>query len=533
MRPFLIPHLLEESATRVPDKTAVIEPAGVLSYGGLLDRSRRIASALLEAGLIRGGRVGLYLDKSIDQIAAMFGVWFAGGVVVILNPILAKDQILHEVRDCGIRILVFAADKVGAGGRAGLDNRSFAEAGIRGAVGFGAGDKAGFGVEVRTAGDCSEFAPFSGEAPGIADDTSHIIYTSGSTGLPKGIVVSHRNAIDGAAIVCRYTGLEEHDRIFGALPLNFDYGFNQLMNTVRLGATFVLHAFFMPNDLLAALERERVTVFGGMPPIWTKVFNPRLCDLAKPRDFSALRVITNTGGKVPVPVVRKLREFFPSARVFLMYGLTEAFRSTFLDPSEIDRRPDSIGKAIPNCEVFVIDAEGRECAPGREGELVHRGALITKGYWNHPEKTAEVFRPNPLLDPENRHLETVVFSGDIVKKDDEGFIYYVGRRDAMIKTKGYRVSPTEVEELMAGAPGVAECVAAGYEADDEIRLRAFVTLSKPDASAADVLAHCRRHFPFYLVPDDLVVLARFPLTANGKIDRTRVVQEHSGDGAAP
>ena len=537
MKPYLIHHLLEESAIRVPDKPCVIDGARTLGYAEIFDKSRRIAGALAGLGIRPGEHVGILLDKSIEQVLAMFGGWIAGGVVVILNPILTKDQILHIVKDCRLQTLITSGSKVeggtgkaGAGSKTRLDVVELHAAGVRRASVFKADQPAGFESEIRIPGDFMGIVPFEGEVRQVTDDTSHIIYTSGSTGMPKGIVVSHRNSIDGAKIVSQYTGLSGDDRILGVLPLNFDYGFNQLMNAVYLGATWVLHNFFMPNDLLKTLEKEAVTVFAGMPPIWLNLFNPKLCDLSKPYDFSRLRVLTNSGGKVPVPVVRKLRSLFPETRITLMYGLTEAFRSTFLDPAEIDRRPDSIGKAIPNTDVFVVRPDGSECVPDEEGELVHRGALITKGYWNNPEKTAEVFRPNPLLGSGNRHLETVVFSGDIVRKDGEGFLYYVGRRDAMIKTKGYRVSPTEVEELFAGVEGVAECVASGYEKDDEILLRVFVTLSRPGATPAGILAQCKKQFPFYLVPDDLVVMPQFPLTANSKIDRTRVVREYPYDG---
>jgi acyl-CoA ligase (AMP-forming) (exosortase A-associated) len=531
MKPWLIPHLLEASAERVPDKPFLVEAEQTLTFAETLDRSRRIAGALFKIGVRKGDHVGILLDKSIGQVLAMFGVWLAGGAVVIINPILTKEQIFHILRDCLIRTLVTSDAKVGgdpSGARTKVGTSELTAAGIRGVLRFGGKKPLGFEAETAIGTECEGIDPLEKEVPQITDDTSHIIYTSGSTGMPKGIVVSHGNSIDGAKIVSQYTGLVGDDRILGALPLNFDYGFNQLMDAALLGATLVLHTFFMPNDLLGVLERERISVFAGMPPIWLKLFNPKLSDPTKPRDFSNLRVITNSGGKVPVPVVRKLRSLFPQTRIFLMYGLTEAFRSTFLDPSEIDRRPESIGKAVPNVEVFVLNKAGRECGPDEEGELVHRGALITKGYWNAPEKTAEVFRPNPLLGEANRHLETVVFSGDIVKKDPEGFLTYVGRSDAMIKTKGYRVSPTEVEELLAGVEGVAECVACGYENNDEILLRAFVTLSQPNATPEEILLHCKKHFPFYLVPDDLVVLSKFPLTANGKIDRNQTIREHRG-----
>jgi acyl-CoA ligase (AMP-forming) (exosortase A-associated) len=537
MKTWLAHHLLEAAASRVPEKPFVVDGARTAGFAEALDRSRRIAGALTGIGVRPGDHVGILLDKSVEQVYAMFAAWIAGGVVVILNPILTKDQIFHIVRDCRIRSLVTSGPKLETGrGKAGtgIKNRpeipELSAAGVRGAVVFQAEGPAGFESEIPVPDDFQGIPAFEGEVRRLTDDTSHIIYTSGSTGMPKGIVVSHRNAVDGARIVSGYTGLSADDRILGALPLNFDYGFNQLMNAALLGATWVSHNFFMPNDLLKALEKEAVSVFAGMPPIWLKLFNPKLCDLSRHYDFSSLRVLTNSGGKVPAPVVAKLRSLFPETRIFLMYGLTEAFRSTFLDPSEIGRRPDSIGKAIPQVDVSVVRPDGVECGPDEEGELVHRGALITKGYWNNPGKTAEVFRPNPLLGPENRHLETVVYSGDVVRRDGEGFLYYVGRRDAMIKTKGYRVSPTEVEELLASVDGVAECVAAAYERDDEILLRAYVTLSRPDAAPAAILAHCRKHFPFYLVPDDLVVMPQFPLTANGKIDRTALVREVPNDG---
>jgi acyl-CoA ligase (AMP-forming) (exosortase A-associated) len=516
MKPYLVQYLLDASAERVPSKIAVSDRGRTVTYGELAENSRKVAAMLVSLGIRPGEHVGIWLDKSIEQVEAVFGVLYAGGVVVIINPILKLDQIAYILRDCEIRTLI------GTGPRIKKDIQAFHGSGVNRVLNFHP-EPSGFDREIRTTEDAE---PHQTDSRAILDDPSHIIYTSGSTGMPKGIVVTHRNTIDGAKIVSQYTGLTKDDRIAGVMPFNFDYGYNQLMNTMLLGATIILHQFFMPNDLLNLIESEHITMLGGMPPIWTKLFNPKLTDLDKPRDLSALRVLTNTGGKVPVPIVRKLREHFPQAKLFLMYGLTEAFRSTYLDPAEVDKRPESIGKAIPNCDVFVVNAEGKECGPGEEGELIHRGALITQGYWNDPEKTAKVFRPNPLLDERNRHLETVVYSGDIVKKDKEGFLYYVGRRDAMIKTKGYRVSPTEVEELMLGIDGVAECVAAGFERDDEILLRAFVVVKSYQTTVESIVQTAKQRFPFYLMPDDLVILDKFPLTANGKIDRTLLVHEY-------
>ncbi len=520
MRPYLIQHLLEDSCNLYPDKICIVGREESLSYEETLMRSQKVAGMLVSLGVKKGEHIGVILDKSIEQVISILGVFYTAGVLVIINPILREEQVSHIIQDCGIRTIITSHT------RAERYFQTLASSGVEKALIFDGTHKYGFGSEILFDGNFDSINSFAHNYPVITDDTSHIIYTSGSTGKPKGIVLSHRNAIDGAKIVSHYTELRSDDRIIAALPFNFDYGFNQLMNTLYMGATLYLHTFVMPNDLLKVLDKEEITVFAGMAPIWAKIFNPMLTDLSKPYNFSKLRVITNTGGKVPVSIVKKLRTLFSNARIFLMYGLTEAFRSTFLDPDEIDKRPDSIGKAIPNVEIFVLNKDGKECKPHEEGELVHRGALISKGYWNNPEKTAEVFRPNPLLGKANAHLETVVFSGDIVKKDEEGFLYYVGRKDHMIKTKGYRVSPTEVEELISNMEGISECVATGFEKNDEILLRVFVHLTDSSLTPDDIIRFCKRNFPFYLVPDEVIVVDHFPLTPTGKIDREKVIQEY-------
>ena len=360
---------------------------------------------------------------------------------------------------------------------------------------------------------------------GCGEDIASIIYTSGSTGLPKGIVVTHRNLIDGARIVSHYLGITAAERILGLLPFNFDYGLNQLISTLYTGCSIVLFQFFMPNSLLDILSREKITGLPAIPTIWSAVFNPQLCRLDPERRFPELRYISNTGGKLPVPVVKKIRRQFPAAKLFLMYGLTEAFRSTYLDPAEVDRRPDSIGKAIPDVRVEAVDGDGNVCPPGEIGELIHGGACVTKGYWNNPELTARTFRPNPMLPPHSRFLDRVVYSGDLVRKDRHGFLYYVGRKDAMIKKEGYRVSPTEVEELLMGHQDVFEAVACGMEGEAaKTEIVALVTAK--DAIDVDALYRfCRRKAPEYLVPDRILVVDRFAKTETGKIDRTGAIKE--------
>ena len=324
------------------------------------------------------------------------------------------------------------------------------------------------------------------------EDIASIIYTSGSTGLPKGIVITHRNLIEGARIVSHYLGITATERILGLLPFNFDYGLNQLISTLYKGCTIVLFKFFMPNSMLNILIDEKITGLPAIPTIWSAVFNPQSCKIDPDRQYPDLRYISNTGGKLPVPMVKKIRQLFPATKLFLMYGLTEAFRSTYLDPDEVDRRPDSIGKAIPNVRVEVINKNGKICEAGEVGELVHSGACVTKGYWNNPEMTARVFRPNPMLPKENQFLDRVVYSGDFVKKDREGFLYYIGRKDSMIKKEGYRISPTEVEELLMGHPDVFEAVICGVEGKTAKNEMVALVTAKREIDIKELYKFCRQ-----------------------------------------
>jgi acyl-CoA synthetase (AMP-forming)/AMP-acid ligase II len=279
---------------------------------------------------------------------------------------------------------------------------------------------------------------------------------------------------------------------------------------------------------LNVLKDEAISGFAGMTPIWLKLFNEKYSPPTD-YDFPQLRYITNTGGKVPHEIVKRMRDFFPHTEIFLMYGLTEAFRSTYLPPEQLEKRPDSMGRAIPNVEVLVINDQGKECASGEPGELVHRGALITRGYWNDPARTAEVFRKNPLLEGQEHLNEIVVYSGDLVKKDEDGFFYFLSRRDEMIKSSGYRVSPTEVEEVLIEIPGVRNAVVFGKEIETAEQL--IVAVIETDGPAIDgktVIQESMKRLPLYMVPTEVYVETRFKTTANGKIDRSYLKQKYAG-----
>jgi acyl-CoA ligase (AMP-forming) (exosortase A-associated) len=360
--------------------------------------------------------------------------------------------------------------------------------------------------------------------PPIIDvDVAAIFYTSGSTGKPKGVVLTHRNMVVGARSVSTYLGNTHEDRILAVLSFSFDYGFSQLSTAFAVGASVVLLDYLLPQEVMLTLERERITGLAAVPPIWIQ-----LADLAWPDSArDTLRYITNSGGAMPQATLAKLRQSLPQTKVFLMYGLTEAFRSTYLPPEEVDRRPDSIGKAIPGAEILVLRPDGMPCAAGEPGELVHRGALVSLGYWNDPERTAERFRPVPSLAPGRPHPELAVWSGDIVRRDPEGFLYFIGRRDEMIKTSGYRVSPTEIEEEAYATGLVADAVALGIP-HPKLGQGILLVASAPPHGAEDgeaVLSTLRRRLPRYMVPLAIEWRASLPRNPNGKFDRTHLRRE--------
>lgn len=491
----LVHDLVYEAAARWPDAEALVAQDTRLSYRELAQQVSEFAQRLLALGLERGERVAVYLDKSPETVAALFGAAAAGGVFVPVNPLLKAEQVGHILRDCGARVLVTSEQRL---------------AGLNGVL---QGCEALREVVVAS-------SPFKGDGilshRVIDSDIAAILYTSGSTGRPKGVVLSHRNLVAGARSVASYLENSPSDRILAVLPFSFDYGLSQLTTAFASGACVVLMNYLFPRDIVKAVEKERITGLAAVPPLWSQ-----LAGLEWPANCT-LRYFTNSGGAMPRATLDRLRRALPAALPFLMYGLTEAFRSTYLPPSELDRRPDSIGKAIPNAEVLVVREDGTPCSPGEPGELVHRGALVALGYWNDPVKTAERFRPAPGREAGLPFPEIAVWSGDTVRRDEEGFLYFVARRDEMIKVSGYRVSPTEVEEVLHQHEAVAEAVALGVP--HPALGQAIVVLAAPAAGHApspeDLAAHCRRLLPAYMAPAHIEIRPQgLPRNPNGKIDR--------------
>jgi acyl-CoA ligase (AMP-forming) (exosortase A-associated) len=511
---FLTWHLLRESVRRTPDKEALVHGEHRLSYREVARRTGGLATALRAGHVKRGDRVGIYLEASIPQVISIFGVSQAEGVYVPINALLHAEQVMHIARDCGMKGLVTTPAKF-----ATLSEILPQIPSLEFVIVTGSDELPGAPVSTHRFDDfCAVEPPSVWRETSIEKDLAAILYTSGSTGKPKGVMLSHANIVAGSRIVSTYLGITENERILAVLPFSFDAGMNQLMTAFEKGGTLVLINFVFGRDIVKSLLKERITGLAGVPTLWSLITQPN--STLDKQLLPDLRYITNTGGAMPQAVLKLLRQFLPSTKIFLMYGLTEAFRSTYLPPEELDRRPTSMGKAIPDTEILVLTEQGNLCKPGEVGELVHRGPTVSLGYWNRPEDTARALRPNPLLPPELGDCERVCYSGDLVKMDEDGFLYFIGRRDTMIKSSGFRISPTEVEEVLFQTGRLRGAAVIGVP-DDLLgqAIKAFVVARDGEALDVDtLLAACAEKMPRYMVPKEIEVLSELPKTSSGKVD---------------
>lgn len=516
----LLFELPRHSAQGNPDAIALTCGDESLSYAALQQAINGFADGLQTLAVGRGERIGIYLEKRIEMVVACFGAAAAGAAFVPMNPLLKADQVGYIAQDCGVRVLVTSPERLA------LLVPVLAHCPtVQHVVLTSAGERPpGLPARIGVVAYEQLLRSPARQAHRVIDtDILAILYTSGSTGRPKGVVLSHRNMVAGAKSVAAYLGNRASDTLLAALPLSFDAGFSQLTTAFHVGARVVLLNYLMPRDVLKAMERERVTGLTAVPPLYIQ-----LAAQEWPAAIGEhLRYFANTGGRMPRETLHTLRGKVPKAKPYLMYGLTEAFRSTYLPPEEVDRRPDSIGKAIPNAEILVLREDGTECAPDEPGELVHRGALVGMGYWGDAEKTAERYKPLPrgvaAREAALQIPEIAVFSGDTVRRDAEGFLYFIGRRDEMMKTSGYRVSPTEVEEILYSTKLVGECVAFGVD-HPTLGQAIQVIATAPDGTAAldmaALIAECRRLMPAYMVPQGVEPQSGpLPRNPNGKIDR--------------
>ncbi len=509
----LLHELPLDSAARSPDAPCLKHKAESLTYAEFAADLEQFARALIALGLERRDRVAVYLPKQFETVITMFGAARAGCVFVPVNPLLKPAQVAYILRDCNVRLLVTSAERYATLRESLADCPDLAHAVITDQL----RDHSAAHWGVHHWSDLPNSTPHAAWHRVIDQDMVSIYYTSVSTGKPQGVVLSHKNMETGAHSVAQYLRNVPEDRLLAALPFSFDYGFSQLSTAFSVGASVYLMDYLFARDILAILERERITGLAGVPPLWAQ-----LADLTWPTaPAEHVRYITNSGGAMPGATLRKLREPLPRTEVFLMYGLTEAFRSTYLPPSEVDRRPGSIGKAIPNAEILVVRPDGTPCKPDEPGELVHRGSLVALGYWNDVAKTAERFKPAPGQPSGLTIPELAVWSGDTVRADADGYLYFIGRGDEMIKTSGYRVSPTEVEEAAFASGLVADAVAVGIAHATLGQVVALIVSPLPDRQPDSdaLLKACKSLLPTFMVPHHIRWQDSLPRNPNGKYDR--------------
>jgi acyl-CoA ligase (AMP-forming) (exosortase A-associated) len=516
--------LIFRMARRSPTRAALVDRAAYLSYADLAQSIAQTASGLQRIGLSRGDRLAIYLDKQAEAVAAIFAATAAGGVAVPCNPLLKTKQLAHIVRDAGCRVLVTSWARY----ERCRDDTDF-PSGITivvvdadASVATGT-DRVITWPELLGGHDRSALQNGTGRTD---SEIAALLYTSGSTGRPKGVVLSHRNLVAGAESVASYLGNHADDVILAVLPLSFDAGLSQLTTAFHAGATAVLHNYLLPGDVAKVCHRYNVTGLTAVPAIWRQLMRVSWPSGAR----NSMRYFANTGGHMPGDLLKELRATFPQADPVMMYGLTEAFRSTYLPPTEVDRRPQSIGKAIPNAEILVVRPDGSRCAPGEVGELVHKGPLVARGYWKDPELTRMKFRPAPDQPLGRPSHDLAVYSGDLVRKDEEGFLYFVGRDDEMIKVGGVRVSPTEVEEVVNEHESVGESVAFGLEHPmlGQAVVVCYVPKEGLSPDETDLIGYCRRNLATFMVPARIVEREALPLSPNGKVDRKTLRYDYQG-----
>ena len=505
----LLNNFLESSAEKFPDKTALVCQAQGLTYRQIDSSSNRIASGLKDFGVERGDRVAIFLENSVESVLSILGILKADAVFVVINPTTKKDKLSYILNNCRVKSLITSSDKLDIIQEV-LQKAPLVQSLIL--TGKQESQMISSDIKVSYFDKVLSSYPDTRLANKNIDlDLASIIYTSGTTGNPKGVMLSHLNMVSAATSITQYLENTSEDIILNVLPLSFDYGLYQVLMGFKIGGRVILEkSFLYPYVIIDLMLKEKVTGFPGVPTIFAILL--QLEDLKK-QDFDSLRYISNTAAALPVAFIKKIRQTFPKAKLYSMYGLTECKRVSFLPPEELDKRPNSIGKGMPNEEVYIVDEEGKRVPPGEIGELVVRGANLMLGYWELPEETAKVLKPGPLP------WERVLYTGDLFKMDEDGFLYFVGRKDDMIKCRGEKVSPKEIENILYNLEGVLEAVVVGVP-DDILgqAIKAFVVLKEGIVlSEKDILRHCQKNLEDFMVPKYVELVETLPKTESGKI----------------
>jgi amino acid adenylation domain-containing protein len=506
----LIQCFLDNSARRLPDKVALVCRGERHTYAQLANAANRLAQTLRELGVRRGDRVAIYLSNSPEAVAAIFGVAKAGAVFVALNRTTKPEKLVTIVNDCQavVAILDKRAAAQDVGGRLLSEARCLRNVIVCGA----SAENPGNGDPRYRYFSAAATETVAAPPPVNIDlDLACLIYTSGTTGDSKGVMCDHSNVVFVTNSIVQYLENNEQDVTLNVLPLAFSYGLYQLMAAFAVGATLVLEeSFAFPDVVLEHMAQERVTGFAGVPTIYSMLLG---MDLSK-FDLSRLRYLTNAAAGLPVEHVKRLRQVLPQAELYLMHGLTEVARTMYLPPDQTDARPASSGIAIPGTELWVEGENGERLGPGQVGELVVRGRNVMRGYWMAPDLSAQRFRPGPIAG------ERLCYSGDLFKTDEEGYFYFVSRKDDIIKSRGEKVAPREVENVLYTIRGVQDAAVIGIP--DPVlgqAIKAFLVAPGAGLTEAAVISHCKAHLEDFMVPRQVEFRNELPKTGSGKIRR--------------
>ena len=508
----LVNDFVEQRAARTPNKVALVCGRQRLTYAQIDKMANRMANALRDHGVERGDRVVLFLPNTIELVVGIFAILKAGGTFVAVNHTTKREKLSYLVNNCKARALVIRARQARVAADVMRDAPSLAFTVL---TENGSVEAAGDDDNILSFEDIQRDYP-STVLPRecIDQDLACLIYTSGSTGEPKGVMAAHCNVVFAASSIISYLENVADDIVINVLPLSFDYGLYQLLMVFKFGGTLVLErSFAYPAQVLKRMVKERVTGFPGVPTLFAILLKMDMSSY----DLSHLRYITNTAAALPPSHIEQIRAKFPQATLYSMYGLTETKRTLYLPPEQLDLRPGSVGIAIPGTEVWIEDEQGQRLEPNQVGELVIRGGHVMRGYWEAPEATAARYRPGPIPG------ERVCYSGDLFRTDEDGYFYFVGRKDDIIKSRGEKVAPKEIENVLYGLRGVVEAAVIGVP--DLVlgqAIKALIVTDGVELTERGVLRHCRDHLEDFMVPQIVEFKDELPKTGSGKIKKTEL-----------
>lgn len=520
----LVNHFLEYSTERYPDKVALVHKNLRLTYSQIDRMANSLANALLNLGIEKGDRVAIFMDNSIEAVISIFGALKASAAFMVINHTTKTEKLQYIMNNSRAKILLTQASRfdilqgincpylntvIIANAEYDNNHTSYIMHKPSHISCISYNEIINTNRDRRVTSKCIDL------------DLASIIYTSGSTGIPKGVMLSHLNMVSAAHSITTYLENTEKDIIINVLPMSFDYGLYQILMGFMIGGTVILEkSFTYPYQVINTMVEERVTGFPGVPTIFALLL--RIKEIEK-FDLSSLRYLTNTAATLPVSHIKRLRELFPHAKLYSMYGLTECKRVSYLPPEEIDRRPDSVGKGMPNEEVYIVNEAGERVSPGEIGELVVRGSNVMLGYWEMPEETEKCIRPGRYPG------ERVLYTGDLFRMDEEGYLYFVARKDDIIKCKGEKVSPKEIENVLYKLDGILEAAVIGVP--DEIygqAIKAYVSLdSGARLTEKDIFKHCSENLENFMIPKYVEILSSLPKTMTGKISKKELKARES------